>query len=219
MTDPMEQQRQEILEAALMHVPFDGWSARALERAAADRGIDRGRALVAFPGGGRDLMTYFLRHTDRRMQDALAEHDLSDLGARGAVTLAVRLRLQSLTPHREAVRRLLATLSLPNNALLATQSLYRTVDAIWSSVGDRSADFKYYSKRAVLAGVYTATLFYWLSDESEDFGDTWSFFDRRIDNIMAVQKTRRSLDRLAGRLPSLARAASRLRYPGRSFRI
>ena len=47
---------------------------------------------------------------------------------------------------------------MPHQAPLAAKALYRTVDAIWHGIGDRSVDFNFYSKRALLAGVYSTTL-------------------------------------------------------------
>ncbi|MFQ5534284.1 MAG: COQ9 family protein [Sphingomonadales bacterium] len=214
MTDPLEPVRQGLLEAALAHVPFDGWSAKALDLAATDRGIDPGRARVAFPGGVNDLIRYFARNSDQRMRDGLATRDLTALRIRESIALAVKLRLEALNEYREAVRRLIAHQSLPQNMRPALVDLFRTVDAMWSAIGDRSADFSYYTKRALLAGVYSSTLLYWLSDESEDFADTWSFLERRIDNVMSIQKVRGRFDAMAACLPSASRIAGRFRYPG-----
>ena len=43
--------RRAILEAALPHVPFDGWSQATLEAGARDAGLGDGDALRAFPAG------------------------------------------------------------------------------------------------------------------------------------------------------------------------
>ena len=49
-------------------------------------------------------------------------------------------------------------------------------------------DFNFYTKRALLSGVYSATVLYWLNDNSEDFEKTWQFLDRRIDDVMQIEK-------------------------------
>jgi len=71
--------------------------------------------------------------------------------------------------------------------------LYGTADHIWRSIGDRSTDFNFYTKRALLSGIYLPTLLFWLEDQSEDFRDTSAFIDRRIENIMHIQKLRGTL--------------------------
>ena len=91
-----------------------------------------------------------------------------------------------MLPHREAVRRGLTFLSLPQNAGLALKILYDSVDEIWRAIGDRSTDYNFYSKRLLLAGVYSATLLYWLDDRSDGQQDTKAFLERRINEVLKV---------------------------------
>lgn len=193
--------REKLLTAALAHVPFDGWTQTAFDRAIEDTGADRALALNAFPRGVGEMIEYFHRYTDRRMVAELEKRDLASLKLRQKVALALRLRFEINAGNREAIRQGLAYLALPTNAHIGLISLCRTVDAIWYAVGDRASDFSYYSKRALLAGVYTASVFYWLSDKSEGAADTWSFIDRRIDDVMRIQILRGKLDKLVGQLP------------------
>jgi ubiquinone biosynthesis protein COQ9 len=80
--------------------------------------------------------------------------------------------------------------------------LYRTIDTIWFGIGDRSADFSFYTKRGLLAAVYSSTLLYWLEDRSEDSIDSWAFLDRRIASIMQIPKLKSRVKTAAGRLPN-----------------
>ena len=66
--------------------------------------------------------------------------------------------------------------------------LWGTCDKIWTALGDTSDDVNWYSKRATLSGVYSATLLYWMGDTSEGHQATWSFLDRRIDDVMQIEK-------------------------------
>jgi ubiquinone biosynthesis protein COQ9 len=199
--DTREQMRDRLLLAILPHVPFDGWSARALAAGARDAGEPEVAVERFFPGGVKDVVAHFGDWADRQMVAALAAHDPAALRLRERVALAVRLRLEALAPHREAVRCALAWLALPNNAPRAVRALWRTVDAIWYAVGDRSADFSFYTKRALLAGVVSATTLYWLEDGSEGFAATWSFLERRIADVMRIPALKGRVERLASRLP------------------
>ena len=201
--------RDGILEAALAHVPFDGWTAAALVHGAADLGLGRADVARAFPGGAIEALAAFLRRADVAMVEALSAHELEAMPVHKRVALAVRLRLEGNEPYREAIRRGLSTLALPQNAALAVKSLYRTVDAVWNAAGDRSTDYNFYTKRMLLAGVYSATLLYWLGDESEGRADTWAFLDRRIRDVGQVPKAIDRLRAAADRLPD----PSRLRRP------
>lgn len=134
---------------------------------------------------------------------------------RDKVALAVRTRLLRQAPHREALRAMAGFLALPAHAALAARLLWRTVDAMWYAIGDRSTDVSYYSKRALLAGVYGSTLLVWLDDRSEGSAESLAFLDRRIDDVMAFERGkarwRELLNGVAGRVGAVVRPGSRRR--------
>lgn len=191
--------RERIVDAALPHVPFDGWTPETLRLAAQDAGYEPVMALRVFPRGAIEAVEFWNTLADRRMLAALERENLSALKIRARIALAVRRRLEAAGAHREAVRRGLGLLSLPHNAPLAATTLWRTVDAIWYAAGDTATDFNYYTKRGLLAGVYSATVLYWLEDKSEGQASTWEFLDRRIADVMRVPQILGSLrERLSG---------------------
>lgn len=177
-----------LLDAALPHVPFDGWSAATLDAAAQDAGIDAGLARALYPRAGLDLALAYHRRGDRLMLAALAASDLSAVRFRDRVALAVRLRLENA--DREVVRRGVTLLALPQNAPEAARAVWDTADAIWTALGDTSEDGNWYSKRAILSAVHSATVLFWLGDTSEDSAETWAFLDRRIENVMQFEATK-----------------------------
>jgi len=195
------QQRNRLLEAILPHVAFDGWTDAALQAGAADAGLEAVEVDRFFPGGAREIAAYFSDWADQQMLEALSSQEIDGLKLRERVALAARLRLEALALHRETVRRTIGYLSLPGNISRAGRGVYKTVDAIWYAVGDRSSDFSFYTKRALLAGVMTTTTLFWLNDESQDSADSWAFLDRRIADVMKIPAVRSRFEKLACRLP------------------
>lgn len=185
--------RDQLIDAAITHVPFDGWTRSALVRAAADIGMPAKTAEALFPGQGVDMIAWHSRLADRRMAQALEERDLNSLKIRERIAAAVMTRLEQNIEHREAVRRGLSILTLPQNAAIALKLLYETVDEMWFQAGDRSTDWNFYSKRSLLAGVYSSTLMVWLNDHDPDLAETRAFLDRRIENVMQVPKLKARL--------------------------
>jgi ubiquinone biosynthesis protein COQ9 len=139
------------------------------------------------------------------MLAGLAATDLSTLKIRERIALAVKLRIQADAPHREAVARAATWLALPGHHVMAGRLLYATVDNMWHGIGDTSVDFNFYSKRALLAGVVSSTVLFWLQDESEEYVATWAFLDRRINDVMKIQKTKARLGNITGKLPFVGR--------------
>ena len=113
--------------------------------------------------------------------------NLLDLRFRDRIATAVRFRIEAIT-DKEAVRRGSALFSLPQNAADGAKAIWGTADAIWTALGDTSDDYNWYTKRATLSGVYGATVLYWLGDESPENRDTWAFLDRRIEDVMRIEK-------------------------------
>jgi ubiquinone biosynthesis protein COQ9 len=201
MTVPLDA-RDRILAAAVRHAAFDGWADRILPHGARDAGYDADMAERVFPGGIDELIEAFSQWADSCMAEALARHDLPALKVRERIALGVRLRLECLIPHREAVRRLTAHCALPGHAGLGARLVVRTVDAIWYAAGDTATDFSYYTKRGLLAAVYGATVLYWLADESEGHQETWVFLERRLDDVMRIPRLRGAAERVLDQIPS-----------------
>lgn len=205
----MQVVRDQILLATLTHVPFDGWTQTALRMGVADAGLDPDMGPRAFPGGMMDLFAHFSDFSDRRMLAQLNALDLDSMRVRDRIAAGVRLRLEALAPHREAVRRGLSFLALPMHAPLALRLTYNTVNAIWYAAGDRSADFNFYTKRGLLAPVYATTVLYWLNDTSEDFADTWDYLDRRLGDVLKIPALKTRLREAVRRFgPGRKRAAA-----------
>ncbi|MCL4066316.1 COQ9 family protein [Pseudomonas sp. GX19020] len=183
--------REKLLDAALAHVAFDGWSETTLKAAAADSGVAPGLAAALFPRGGIDLALAWHMRGDREMARILAEEDLAALRFRDRVARAVLLRLE--IADREAVRRGTTLFALPQHSAEGSRAIWGTADAIWTALGDTSDDLNWYTKRLSLSAVYGATVLFWLGDDSTGLQATRDFLDRRIENVMQFEKAKAAL--------------------------
>jgi len=174
-----------IIDAALGHVMFDGWSDATLEAAIADSGVEADLAKLAFPRGPLDLALGYHYQGDADMRAEMAALDLASMRYSDRVAKAISLRLA--LADKEAVRRGMAFFALPQNAGDGTRALWHTADAIWESLGDTSRDYNWYTKRMTLSAVYSACVLFWLGDEQ---GETEDFIARRIANVMSFEKTK-----------------------------
>jgi ubiquinone biosynthesis protein COQ9 len=183
-----EEATRAVISASLPHVPFDGWNMRSLRRGAKDAGYNASDVIRLFPEGALQAVDAFFALSDEALKTALGNYHLETMKIRQKITLAVKLRIEIHTPHPDALRRALALYTLPFNFPRGMKNLYRTVDAIWLAIGDTSTDFNFYTKRATLAMVYMATIQHWLNDESAGKQATWDYLDRRIEDVMKIEK-------------------------------
>jgi ubiquinone biosynthesis protein COQ9 len=178
MTQPERSDERDAALDAFLAAPFEGWTIAALCRAA---GPD---ADLLFPGGPLDMVEAYCDLADRRMADVTPVGRLPD-----RVRAIIARRFEQARPHKDAIRRGLAILAA--HPATAARCTARTIDAIWHAAGDRSADFSWYSKRAILTGVYGATLLFWLRDYDDYDAPTLAFLDRRLAGIGQIGQFRR----------------------------
>jgi len=192
---------------------FDGWGDYARDMAADSAGVDRDIAALAFEGGTAAMIDAWFAAIDAAMAEELPAETLASMKIRARITALVEARLDTLAPQREALRRALAILAMPQNLALAARLGWRSVDAMWRAAGDTATDYNHYTKRAMLLGVYGATITVFLDDESEHHAETRGFLSRRIDGIMRFEKAKAGMARRAQYRPRLSRFIGRLRYP------
>ncbi len=194
---------------------FDGWTETALVAAAEMAGADVDVAKLAFPGGAMDMIEAWVAHIDLAMQSAWPPEQLAELKVRERIRVLVAFRLEAVADLDEALRRALAVMAMPENAARAMRLGWRSADIMWRLAGDTATDYNHYTKRAILAGIYSATLAVFVNDDSEGKADTYAFLDRRIDGVMKFEKAKAQMLGSGRDLPSLTRFLGRLRYPSR----
>ena len=195
------------------HAAFDGWTEEALAMAAEELGVPPGRARLAFPGGAIEMVDAWFDWIDKAMLIAFPPERIAQMKIRERIRDLILFRFETMRPHREALRRALAVLAMPQYLAAAARLAWRSADRLWRLAGDTATDFNHYSKRAILVGVYGSTTLVFLDDNDEDLAETRAFLGRRIDDVMRFEKFKASWRGTRERLPSLSRFLGRLRYP------
>ena len=213
-TTPLERLRRKLALAVGENAVFDGWTQAAVDSAARQLGVDPVQARLAMPKSQAGMIDTYIRQVDRELEASLTAQQLAAMKIREKIRELVWRRLEIMGPAREAVRRALAILVMPQNLPLALRISWRTADLMWRIAGDTSTDFNHYTKRMTLGAVYGSTLLAWLDDQSEGWANTAAFLDRRIDDVMKFEKWKAEWRGSSNRL-SLSRFLGRLRYPPR----
>lgn len=209
----LDEVRAALAPGIAANAAFDGWGDAARDMAADAAGIDTDIARLAFSGGAVDMIDAWFAHVDAAMAAAVPAERLATMKIRERIAGLVEARLDTLATDREALRRALTILAMPQNLARAAKLGWRSVDTMWRMAGDTATDYNHYTKRTILLSVYTATITVFLDDDSEDFADTRAFLARRIDGIMRFEKAKAGFVKRYEHRPSLSRFVGRLRYP------
>jgi ubiquinone biosynthesis protein COQ9 len=209
----LEDLRRQLAPAIADAAVFDGWTAEAVAQAATATGVDPALAAYAFRDGAMAMVTAWIDHVDATMTASVAGDALSNLKIRERIRRLVWARLEAVAGREEALIRALSIMAMPRNLAASTRLGWRSADAMWHLAGDTATDYNHYTKRAILGGIYAATLQVFARDKSEDKAETRAFLDRRIDGIMRFEKAKSQLLRTPDERFSLTRLLGRMRYP------
>jgi ubiquinone biosynthesis protein COQ9 len=194
---------------------FDGWSEAAVRAAADEMGVDHDLALLAVKDSAMDMINAWIEGVDLELAARLPVEKLETMKIRDRITALLATRLEIMAPDRESLRRAMSTMAMPQNLVKAAQIGWRSADRMWRLAGDSASDFNHYTKRMTLSAVYGSVLTVFVNDDSDDFADTRRFLDRRIDNVMQIEKVKAQVRSRQDYVPSLSRFIGRLRYPAR----
>ena len=209
----LDELRLELAPRIAAAAAFDGWSDEAVASAAGQAGVDPDVAAYAFKGGAMDMIAAWIAYVDARMEDAFDAETLAAMPVRERIRSLVWFRLESVADGQESLRRAIAIMAMPQNTRRALKLGWSSADAMWRLAGDTSVDYNYYSKRAILAGIYAATLAVFVDDKSEGKAETLAFLGRRIEGIIRFEKAKGQLLKSGDERFSVARFLGRLRYP------
>jgi ubiquinone biosynthesis protein COQ9 len=217
VVEPLDMNLDELRDALAPRLPahaaFDGWGEKAIAMAAAELGVPGDRARLCFPNGAVQMIDAWFDAIDKAMLAAFPAERIAALKIRERISALILFRLETIAPQREALRRALGVLAMPQHALDGARLAWRSADRIWRLAGDEATDFNHYTKRGLLIGVYASTIFVFLDDRSEDLAETTAFLDRRIGDVMRFEKAKARWRGSSGFRPSLSRFLGRLRYP------
>lgn len=211
----LDELRRRLAPAIADAAVFDGWSAEAVAQAATANSIDPALAAFAFRDGAMAMITAWIAHVDASMTDAVAGGALSNMKIRERIQRLVWARLEAVAGREEALIRALTIMAMPQNLAATTRLGWHSADVMWRLAGDTATDYNHYTKRAILGGIYAATLHVFARDTSDGKAETRAFLDRRIDGIMRFEKAKSQMLRTPDERFSLTRLLGRMRYPAR----
>ncbi len=183
--------RDAALRAMLPIADDEGWTWGTIRAGLAAIGEDPALAESHFPAGPVGAVAHWIDLSNREMEAAAAAEDLAARRVPDRIRRVMEQRLRAAAPHKRALRRALSLLALPWNTPAALRTTAQTVNAMWYAAGDASADFSWYTRRATLAGVYGATLAYWVRDDDPEVEDALAFLDRRLADVARLGRRRR----------------------------
>ncbi|WP_298281579.1 COQ9 family protein [Acidocella sp.] len=186
-----DQKTAQLLDAVAAEAAFEGWTRGALGAALRQMGRAPVEATLFFEGPDDMIEAWFRLADDRLVERLRGAWTETGLGRRVKAALLARFELWA--GEKEAARRAMAHLLLPTQAARLARVVAHMADSVWYAAEDRSADFSWYTKRAMLGGIILAALLYWIADHANDDEKFSGFLDRRLAGVARVTRLRQGL--------------------------
>ncbi len=192
-----------VLEEFLKLCPLEGWSDEVLKKACLACKVDENFSHLVFENGALDVAEFFSRNIDDEMVKMVEVLDLAQMKIRDKIKESVKIRLNLNLAHKASIKRMISFYYNPKNSSSAIKNCYKTADLIWRTIGDKSTDFNFYSKRAILGKIYIRTLVCFVDDDSENNNKTWNLLDNEIEKVMKIGKIKNSARKLVEKLGNI----------------
>ena len=207
----LNNKRLKILKKAKRHIPFDGWNEKIFLTLAKELEISASEINFLFPKNYKDLLDLYLEEKENQMIKGVKKLNFSNLRTQEKLSQIIMLRIKKNSSEKELVRKTFFYLSLPQNCILGISSIFRTVDNIWYLTGDKTSDFNYYTKRIILAGIYSSVLLFWLNRGNKSLKETEDFLIKKIKKTSIVKKIKNSFIEVLKDTPNMTNLTEKFR--------
>lgn len=198
-----------VLSHAVPHVAAHGWTDDALAKGAVDAGLS---PLALGSVSPAMLVAHCNEQALAELAAGLAgrAEELAALPSPPArVAAALEARLDTLAPYAGRWHEAMAIGALPENAAETSRQVALVADEICHAAGDRSADARWYARRAGVASLVVATELSLVGDTSEGAADTRGWLRHAVGaaegSLDTVCAAGAALEALAGGAASVVR--------------
>lgn len=193
--------RNKILIEAKPYIIDYGWSKKMFKEVSKHSKYGLDLVLILFPQGYINLLQLYLDDLNLKMTYESKKIDLIRLKLHERIREICFIRFNIMEKEKKIIKKTFVYLLLPNKYKFSLKNIYRSVDQIWYLAGDSSTDFNFYSKRVILASIYSSTMMHFINNDNLE--ETKNIFDKRLKNLSKIPKIKERLNDFARLSPYL----------------
>ena len=191
-----------ILEHAKNIVRIKGWSESTFKNLK-NEAFKNADLVNLFPNGYKDLLEFSILEINNLLEKKINRYNIINFPLNKRIKKILLLRLDILNGDKLFYKKTFNHLLLPANSKLLKKCLYNSVDKMWYLAGDNSTDFSFYTKRIILAFIYTSAIFtlnnYGLERAEENI-------DKNLQKIAKIPKIKERFSFIKDNLPIFIRS-------------
>ena len=192
--------KKNILKEAKKHIIKNGWNENLFNLIAKNRKFNINDIKSLFQEDYTSLLKFYLEELNNGFILKAKKLNLKNFRTHIKIRELILLRLNLYQKEKKIIKKTYFSLLLPKHFNISSYALYKTVNEIWFLAGDKSTDFNFYSKRAILSTIYSSVIFHWINND--DINLTKLFLDKQLLRVSKIPIVKGKIKNFSSQLPN-----------------
>ncbi len=164
----LNNKRLKILKLAKLIIAEEGLNSNTFETIALKHTLNINEINLLFPDGNKDLLEYSLDQLNIELQEYCKSIDLIRLPLHKRIRKILLSKIEIMNKEKNFYKKIFLNSLLHNKSVSLPKQLYKSIDQIWYLAGDASVDFSFYTKRLILAGIYSRIVLFFFNNNNQN---------------------------------------------------
>ena len=159
--------RLKILKFAKIVVADDGLTSNTFKNISKKYNLNIDEINLLFPGGKNEFLHFVLEQLNIDLENYCKKLDLIRLPVHKRIRKILLSKIYIMNKEKKFYKKIFLSLLIPKRKFSLPIKLYKSVDQIWFIAGDTSVDFNFYTKRLILASIYSRVIFFFFNNNNQ----------------------------------------------------
>jgi ubiquinone biosynthesis protein COQ9 len=196
-------QRLNILKFAKIIIADQGLTSKTLDNISDKYDLNINETKLLFPDGKNDLLQFTLEQLNNDLEEYCKKIDLIRLPIHKRIRKILLSKIYIMNKEKKFYKKIFLNVLLPNNKCSVPNQLYKSVDQIWFIAGDTSVDFNFYTKRLILAGIYSRIILFFFNNNNQN--DLEDLLDSNLKRVAKIPELKSKINIFKDYLPNIVK--------------
>ena len=197
----LNNKRLKILKLAKLIIAEEGLNSNTFETISLKYNLNINEINLLFPDGNKDLLEYSLDQLNIELQEYCKSIDLIRLPLHKRIRKILLSKIEIMNKEKNFYKKIFLKSLLPNKTISLSKQLYKSIDQIWYLAGDTSVDFNFYTKRLILAGIYSRVVLFFFNNNNQN--ELENLLDLNLKRVAKIPELKSKINIFREYLPKL----------------
>ena len=197
----LNNKRLKILKLAKNIIAIEGLTSTTFNKISLKYDLNISELNLLFPDGRNDLLKFALEQLNRELEEYCKKIDLIRLPVHKRIKKILLSKIYLMNKEKQFYKKIFLNLLLPSKSISLPAQLYKSIDQIWFIAGDTSVDFNFYTKRLILAGIYSRIILFFFNNE--DHKELEDLLDLNLKRVAKIPELKSKLNILKEYFPKI----------------